>query len=321
MKNNVLAEKIYQMALECGFDNCGIIPVSDIDGYQQRLTEREEKVPSSVRVYRQAEEFSKIKETYPWAKSIVICTIWLGKYRYPISLQGKYAKSFMLSEDTVPDCKEHQKKLRFEQWMNEQGIQFKGGETGAPARILPLRHAAVTAGLGIFRKNNFFYAEKGSYYGLEGYIIDQECEYKHSCDIKPCSDKCTLCQKACKTKALFAPYTMDPISCISFLTTFGQGNIPPHLKEKQLGTWICGCDDCQDACPYNRHDWENGVDFSGLNAITELLHPDNILEASDVTLCEKVIPKTDKHIKNEQVHVLRKSAARVLRHLKNTGEL
>lgn len=202
--------------------------------------------------------------------------------------------------------------------MTEKGIQWEGGEKYGPSRNLPLRHAAVEAGLGIFRKNNFFYTEKGSYYNLEGYLIDKECVLKQPCDIKPCPEKCDLCQQACKTKALSSPYTMNPISCVAFYTTFGMNIIPPHLHESQFGNWICGCDDCQDICPYNkRHDWNEGEEFPGLSDIVELLQPENILKASDKELCEKVIPKTADHIQPDQVETLRKGAKRVLHQNKN----
>ena len=192
-------------------------------------------------------------------------------------------------------------KAALETWLAEQGLRFEGGETNAPARIIPLRYAAVAAGWEFSEKNNFFYGEKGSYYELEGYLIDQPCEYTHECRLRPCADSCTLCQKACRTKALSAPYTMNPLSCTSFWTTFGQGAVPPHLTADQFTTWLCGCDACQDVCPYNRHDWSQGKDFPGLQELEPLLQPETIVAASDAELCDKVIPKTDLHISPDQV--------------------
>ncbi|WP_048515630.1 epoxyqueuosine reductase, partial [Megasphaera cerevisiae] len=318
MEYNELSEKIYEMAIQCGFENCGIIPLSEVDGYKQRLNERREKIPQSVQFYKKMEKFTCLEKRYPWGKSIVVCTSWLGKYQYPKSLQGKYAKAFMLSGDTVPDSEEHKNKKRFEAWMRDQKIYFEGGETNAPLRDVPLRHAAVAAGLGIFRKNNFFYTEKGSYYALEGYIIDKTCVHKHVNNIKSCSDTCLLCQQACKTQALSSPYTMNPLACVSFWTTFGKGRIPKSLDEGQFEDWVCGCDSCQDACPYNRRDWSVGEKFPGLEELTELLRPQNIVKASDAVLCEKVIPKTERHIPPDQVETLRITAVRVLRQSRKT---
>ena len=315
MKNSLLAAQIHYKALECGYDGCGIIPISDLDEYQSRLQERIKLFPHSKPIYNSPEEFCRIRENYPWAKSAIVCTVWLGKYRYPESLQGKYAKHFVLSADDLPDSNEYQNKRRFEAWLSDANIRFIGGETNLPGKILPLRLAAVKAGLGIFRRNNFFYGEKGSYYALEGYLIDADCEYRNTHEIRPCSEKCNLCQQACKTHALCAPYTMDPTLCVSFLTTFAGGAVPPHLQEENLGTWICGCDACQDACPYNRrHDWSSGEEFFGLDGITELMEPENILAASDEELRVNIIPRTDHHIPPEQVNILRVNAKRAGRY-------
>lgn len=314
MINKPLAEEIYNKALECGYDNCGIIPLSDLDDYKESLDERKKKVPQSEQFYAALDTFTKIQEQYPWAKAIIICTTWIGKYSYPQSLQGKYAKAFFLSPEGVVDSKANQEKIRFETWMSENNICWAGGKKYGALRNLPLCHAAVKAGLGIFRKNNFFYTEKGSYVELEGYIIDKECVYKQTSNLRPCAESCTKCQDSCKTRALCAPYTMDPMSCVSFWTTYGQGQIPPHLEKNQFSDWICGCDDCQDACPYNKkHDWNDGEDFPGLNEILELAQPENIVKASNESLCEHIVPRTVDHITPENVNTLRVCAKRVLK--------
>ena len=82
-----------------------------------------------------------------------------------------------------------------------KNIQYIGGETAKPAGVVPLRPASVAAGLGIYRKNNFFYGPKGSNYELVAYLIDKSCEYIHDTDIPPCPDSCNLCQQGCKTKS------------------------------------------------------------------------------------------------------------------------
>ena len=94
MDTDKLGQIIYEKTLACGFDDCGIIPIDDMDGFQQRLQEREEKVPSSTFFYQGMGDFANIKKRFPWAKSVIIGTYWLGKYRFPPSLQGKYGKAF-----------------------------------------------------------------------------------------------------------------------------------------------------------------------------------------------------------------------------------
>jgi epoxyqueuosine reductase len=58
---------------------------------------------------------------------------------------------------------------------------------------------------------------------------------------------CTRCVSACPTGALRGDYTIDATRCISDLTQ-RKGAIPRELRPL-MGTWIWGCDLCQDACP------------------------------------------------------------------------
>ncbi len=196
--------------------------------------------------------------------------------------------------------------------MTEQGIRWAGGAQDAGS-VIPLRYAAVQAGLGIFRQNNFFYGPKGSWYEIDGYLIDQEVIYKEKSELKPCSPKCTICRKACPTGALCDVYTMNPLHCVSFMNTFGDGHPVPPTTFAQAGEWICGCDACQDVCPHNRrHDWSEGENFPGLDDITELLKPEQMIVASDEELRGKVIPKMANHLRDDQTDLLRRMARNCL---------
>ncbi len=62
---------------------------------------------------------------------------------------------------------------------------------------------------------------------------------------------CSACIRACPTQAIIAPYTVDARRCISYLTIEHKGAVPPEFRPL-LGNRIYGCDDCLDACPWNR---------------------------------------------------------------------
>jgi epoxyqueuosine reductase len=62
---------------------------------------------------------------------------------------------------------------------------------------------------------------------------------------------CTRCIMACPTGAITEPHRLDARLCISYLTIELKGAIPVELRPL-IGDRIFGCDDCLDACPWNR---------------------------------------------------------------------
>jgi len=63
--------------------------------------------------------------------------------------------------------------------------------------------------------------------------------------------KCTRCITACPTGAITRPHRVDARRCISYLTIEHKGDIPEEFR-RAIGDRIYGCDDCLDACPWNR---------------------------------------------------------------------
>jgi epoxyqueuosine reductase len=63
--------------------------------------------------------------------------------------------------------------------------------------------------------------------------------------------RCTRCITACPTNAITGEHRLDARRCISYLTIELKGSIPAELRPL-IGDRIYGCDDCLDACPWNR---------------------------------------------------------------------
>jgi epoxyqueuosine reductase len=62
---------------------------------------------------------------------------------------------------------------------------------------------------------------------------------------------CVRCIAACPTGAITQPHKLDARRCISYLTIELKSAIPLELRPL-IGDRIYGCDDCLDACPWNR---------------------------------------------------------------------
>ena len=112
------------------------------------------------------------------------------------------------------------------------------------------RDLAQRAGLGFIGKHtNLISRQLGNWFYLAEIIttleLEQDPPEKNRCGT------CTRCMTACPTNAIPAPFQLDARRCISYLTIELKGSIPVELRPL-LGARIFGCDDCLEACPWNR---------------------------------------------------------------------
>ena len=254
----ISALQIIEGAKALGYDNCGIIAIEQMAGFADKLDERMSRFPETRKKYEGFRSFAAPQEKYPWAKAVVVCSYWYGKYNIPQSLQGRFGKYYLTDSRTNEASDGHKTSKAFENYLCDQGFQIAFDRHFG---ITSLRWAAMKAGIGIIRKNNFFYTEKGSWQYMEAFLIDQPLEYINESNIRPCPEKCTLCMKACPTQSLEAPYMMCRNTCISCLTTWDGWNLPVEPLRDKFGSWVYGCDACQDVCPYNHNAWTDSEDF------------------------------------------------------------
>jgi epoxyqueuosine reductase len=288
LNNEQLALEIVSKARSLGYYKCGIIKVSDVGDYAELLQRRMSDYPDAKIMLDRFISFAEPAKIFPWAKSIVVCIHDKGRYKIPANLQGMIGKDFLVDTRRRKDTVEFQSSLTFEAYLTGLGLQV---ETHRDYGLTSLRLAAMRAGLGLIRRNNFFYSDQGSSVSIEAWLIDREMELKDKVMVKPCPEKCGKCIKACPTKALAAPFSMNPLKCASFLTHNSNVDWINHPLATLMDGWIYGCDACQDACPFNQVSRRDKVlDFPGLTELGKELSLTGILEMSYEYLSQKLAP-------------------------------
>ena len=283
-----MEEHIRDKALEMGYEACGIIKISAMSGFEQKLNERIERIPEANPMYQNYHRFAHPEATYPWAKSIIVCVRSHGKYKVPNNLEGLIGKHYLFDYRTDVLSKDYLNSLRFEAYLRDNGLEVA---TERRFGVTALRWAGWRAGLGLIRKNNFFYTKSGSWVSLEAWLIDREFECIQETPVKPCPEGCTLCMQNCPTSSLSQPYTMNPSSCVSFLTTFGGSDSTKDKFGTQIGHWIYGCDVCQDVCPFNKSVRGGVEEFPGLTELSQHVSLEKLVSADYSFLENTLQPK------------------------------
>lgn len=281
------AESIVEKALECGYESCGIIGIDAMAGFAEKLQERIEKAPGNDAMYSRFTRFADLRDNYPWAKSLVVCIISYRDYILPEHLEGLIGKHYLVDMRSSESCKEYKGSVAFEDYLRSIGLKV---ETDRRFGVTAMRWAAMKAGLGIVRKNNFFYTDSGSWVHIEAFLTDGEMELIQAPAGEPCPEGCELCLDACPTKSLSQPYTMSPAICVSPLTS-REGDLISNPDAKLMGRWIYGCDVCQDACPHNAGKWRPREVFPGLAELAEAISLEKIVQMDEGRLADLLASK------------------------------
>lgn len=250
-----ISEDIKDYALDLGYSRVGITNADEFTGYREELNSRYDMYSWYVEGGFQPLKGADPKSVMPSAKSIITVVYDASRESFPRKLVGKVgrlyqARAYLAPKDRINGARRH----LMREFLEKIGCQV------APRLVVPERLAAGRAGLTTYGRNTFAYAEGiGSFIVIISFVVDMELNYD-ACPIEvKCPDKCNVCIDSCPTGALYEPLKMNPRRCIAFNTFSTQDGSPggvtsyiaPEIREK-MGSWIHGCDICQEVCPRNQ---------------------------------------------------------------------
>ena len=250
-----LSSDLKEYALALGYDRVGFTTADKFDLYQHELLKREDMYSWATGRDWGLVMGADPKSILPEARSVVVTVFDYFKHSYPAEMAGKVGRAYQSlgGRPPIPIHRARHRLLR--DFLEKQGCKL-----GRPVFDLPARMAGSRAGVTTYGKNTFaFAAGIGSWIVLSTMVIDKELEYDRPTPEVKCPDNCTLCIEACPTGALYEPLKMDPRRCIAYNSYNAPGSwfggtqtvLPLDIRD-HMGTWIYGCDICQQVCPYNQ---------------------------------------------------------------------
>ncbi len=250
MKNEELKKELIAYTRELGFDSCRVAACAAPKHTSEFRTWLREGAAGEMSYMECGEEKRcDPQKVLPGARSIVVVTLnyWQGESATPKAFEaatGRIAR-YAWGEDYHEVIS--QKLDKIDNFLCRSGGTQKSYVDTGP--ILERDHAAQ-AGIGWHGKSTMLIDTRlGTWFLLGETLTTLELPPD-----PPQRDRCGTCErciKACPTAAIAAPHRLDARRCISYLTIELKGSIPVELRPL-VGNRIFGCDDCLDACPWNR---------------------------------------------------------------------
>lgn len=243
--NAALTQEIIDRAAALGFDSCKVTaaaPARHGDEFQAWLAEG--AAGEMEWMARGAEKRGDLQKVLPGAQSVIVVALNYFQGEPKGATPGRIAR-YAWGEDYHELMMQKLEKLSA--LLAEHGGTQKCYVDTGP--ILE-RDFAAEAGIGWHGKSTMLIDPKlGTWFFLGEILTTLELAAG-----APQEARCGTCQRcivACPTGAITEPHRLDARRCISYLTIELKGPIPLELRPF-IGDRIYGCDDCLDACPWNR---------------------------------------------------------------------
>jgi len=251
-----LTRDIKDFALDLGYHEVGVTTAAPFPLVAEALESRRDAYRPFVDGVLHMLDGATPSGVMPTARSIISVAYDYAREGFPEALIGKVGRAYQSRSYVAPRHRIHgARKHLLREFLESRGMEVML----APKLNVAERMAAARAGITTFGRNNFAYAKNaGSFVIITSFTVDRELEYDESTIEAPCPENCRLCIDACPTGAL-EPFRLNPRKCIGYNCWMTQDDyapgtssyIPPEIREK-MGSWIHGCDVCQQVCPRNQ---------------------------------------------------------------------
>lgn len=277
-----LAEQIKQLAADVGYVDCGIAPVDDFTEFAGIIDNRCREFPELAQDYQAMRQRAFPGRQNPWARSLVVCIHWYGKYRIPENISQGIGRSYLFDR-RYKACPDHALPERMKQGLRHLGLRVRRGG-------VPDRWAAARAGVARFGRNNFAFSERyGSWINIEPFLVDAVLPHDRPASELVCPESCNRCIATCPTQALRRPLCLRYDRCVAYLTYKAPEPIDPALW-RAMGSWVYGCDQCQLVCPLNAGKWGGYETADWLEAMAPYLTNEALASMDQKTFREIVQP-------------------------------
>lgn len=246
---STLAAEVRRRALEAGFDECRIARAG-VATHAGRLQEwlADGCHGGMAWMERTAERRFDPREVLPGCRSVICLAVnyFNGASPFPEGSPGGYRIARYAWNDDYHDCIEARLDALVKSLETLGGSHRRYVDTGPVLE----RDFASDAGLGWNGKSTMqVHRRLGTWFFLAEVLttldLDPDPPFGDHCG------RCVRCISACPTGAITGPHRLDARRCVSYLTIEHKGPIPEELRPA-IGDRIYGCDDCLDACPWNR---------------------------------------------------------------------
>ncbi|MDD2635003.1 MAG: tRNA epoxyqueuosine(34) reductase QueG [Bacteroidales bacterium] len=241
------SQLVKKIALEIGFDNCGIceanLPDTDILFFENWIAAG--KNAGMMYLERNVDIRKNTSLLVPNSKTIICVTL---NYHQVSDKKEFYISKYARGKDYHIVMKE--KLAILESKLKQEYPDLNSRIFTDSAPVLERAYASK-AGLGFIGKNTcLIHPNLGSFSFIGEIICDAEADYDDNIITDNC-ETCNLCVKACPVGAL-SSFGLDANKCISFHTIENKNEIPEYTA-KRITNQVFGCDICQDVCPYNQN--------------------------------------------------------------------